>query len=140
MATNKTNPTVASVSDFINALADETQRADAWAMVSIMQQLTGLEAKMWGPGIIGFGSVHYTYQSGRQGDMPLACFSPRKASIALYLASGFRRKDEFLPRLGKVKADKGCLHIKRLADVDTAVLADMIAASIAQLQEQYPEK
>src|SRR5438270_11070422 len=120
MADNKTKPTRVSVSAFIDAPTDETRRADAKVLVKLMQSATGEKPKMWGPSIIGFGNYHYTYESGREGDMPLVGFSPRKAATVVY---GVRSESEaLLDKLGKHTIGKGCVYIKRLADVDQNVL------------------
>jgi hypothetical protein len=128
---NKTKATNVSVAAFIDALPDPAKRADAKALVKLMQRLTGEKAKLWGPSIIGFGSYHYVYESGRQGDMPLVSFSPRKAATVLYISRGFSDFDTLLARLGKHTTDKGCLYVKKLADVDQDVLEEMIVKSIA---------
>jgi hypothetical protein len=129
MADNKTKPTKLSVSSFIGALTDETKRADAKSLVKLMQRATGEEPKMWGPSIIGFGSYHYTYESGREGDMPLVGFSPRKAATVLY-GTGIGDSEKLLATLGKHTTGKGCLYIKKLADVDQKVLESMIVKSV----------
>src|SRR5580658_1681439 len=131
MAESKTKPTKLSVAAFIDALTDETKRADAKALVKLMQSATGEKPKMWGPSIIGFGSYHYTYESGRQGDMPVACFSPRKAATVLYHMMGFSGSEALLAKLGKHTTGKGCLYIKKLADVDQKVLETLVASSVA---------
>jgi hypothetical protein len=131
MAENKTKPTQVSVPAFIDALTDETKRADTKALVKLMQTVTGEKAKLWGPSIVGFGSCHYKYESGREGDMPLAAFSPRKAAIVVYSLTGFAGSEELRTRLGKHTASGGCLHIKRLADVDQKVLERMVVKSVA---------
>src|ERR1700740_885503 len=118
MADNQTRPTEVSVSVFIDALTDETKRADAKALVKMMQRTTGEKPKMWGPSIIGFGSYHYRYESGRGGDVPVVAFSPRKAATVLYGMIGFSEAVALLARLGKHTTGKGCLYIKKLADVD----------------------
>jgi hypothetical protein len=122
---NKTKETKASVAGFIAALPDETKRADAKALVKMMQAATGEKPKMWEPSIIGFGSVHYVYDSGREGDMPLVGFSPRKPALVLYGVA--RTAEAMLPKLGKYTTGKGCLYIKKLADVDVKILEKMIA-------------
>src|SRR6202171_1688761 len=101
MADNKTKPTKLSVAAFIDALADQTRRADAKALIKLMQRAAGEKPKMWGRSIIGFGSYHYTYDSGREGDMPLAGFSPRKAATVLYIMTGFSDSEALLAKLGK---------------------------------------
>src|SRR5258708_39434379 len=114
MATNKTQPTKVSVKAFIDALPDQAQRADAKALVKLMQSATGEKPVMWGPSIIGFGAYHYTYDSGREGDMPLIGFSPRKTATALYNMGGFSGSEALRAKLGS--ADKGCLYIKQIAE------------------------
>jgi hypothetical protein len=131
MAENKTKPTRASVASFIAALADETRRADAKALVKLMQSAAGEKPQMWGPSIIGFGSVHYRYESGREGDMPLIGFSPRKAANVLYGVAGSSGAKTMLEKLGKHTTGKGCLYIKKVADVDLKVLGAMVAQAVA---------
>ena len=128
MAENKTKATNVSVSGFIDGLSDESRRADARALVKLMQNAAGEKPKMWGPSIIGFGSYHYTYDSGREGDMPVVAFSPRKAATVLY---GLSEAEALLPKLGKHTRGKGCVYIKKLADVDQKVLKAMVVKSLA---------
>jgi hypothetical protein len=134
MAENKTKPTQLSVSAFIKTIADETQRADATALVKIMQSATGKKPKMWGSSIIGFGSYHYTYDSGREGDMPIVGFSPRKAATVLYIGLGSGGSDAQLAKLGKHTTGKGCLYIKKLADVEAKVLESLIQKRVAKMR------
>jgi hypothetical protein len=131
MAENKTKPTQLSVPAFIDAIGDASRRADAKALVKLMQSAAGEKPKMWGPSIIGFGSYHYKYDSGREGDMPLIAFSPRKAANVLYNMIGFSESEVLLAKLGKHTTGKGCLYIKKLADVDEQVLKTMIRKSLA---------
>jgi hypothetical protein len=131
MAQNQTQPTKLSVAAFIDALTDETRKADAKVLIKLMQSATGEKPAMWGPSIIGFGSRHYKYESGREGDTPIVGFSPRKAATVLYSTIGFSGSDAFLARLGKHSTGKGCLYIKKLADVDQKVLAEMVVKSVA---------
>ena len=131
MADNKTKPTKVSVPAYIDAIADEAKRKDAKALVKLMQSATGEKATMWGPSIIGFGSYHYTYESGREGDMPLAGFSPRKAATVLYGMTGFTESEALLAKLGKHTVGKGCLYIKKLTDVDEKVLEKLVVKSVA---------
>jgi hypothetical protein len=138
MADNKTKPTKLSVAAFIDKLTDQTKRADAKALVKLMQSATGEKPKMWGPSIIGFGSHHYKYDSGREGDMPLACFSPRKAAIVLYGMTGVGGSEALLAKLGKHTTGKGCLYIKKLDDVDQDVLKTLVVKSAAARRAQYP--
>jgi len=131
MAENKTKPTKSSVTAFINAVADPVRRADAKALLKLMQSAAGEKPKMWGPSIIGFGSCHYKYESGREGDMPVIAFSPRKPATVLYNMIGFSDSEALLAKLGKHTTGKGCLYIKKLANVDQQVLKTMIQKSLA---------
>jgi len=124
-STNKTVPTRASVTAFINAVENQTRRNDAKVLLRMMQDICGEKPTMWGPAIIGFGSVHYKYDSGREGDMPLIGFSPRKAYLALYL----KRDKALLSKLGKHKISIACLYINKLEDVNLAVLGQLITTS-----------
>jgi hypothetical protein len=138
MAKNKTAETEISVFDFINTFVDdEAKRNDAFELLKIMQNVTGFEPKMWGPGIIGFGSYHYKYASGHEGDAPLVGFSPRKAAISLYIFLS-DNKEELLSKFGKHKAAKDCIYIKKLTDIDLEILKIMISSSVKELQKLYP--
>ena len=128
-AENKTKPTKISVTGFIDALPDESKRTDAKALVKLMQKATGQKPEMWGPSIIGFGSYHYRYDSGREGDMPLVGFSPRKAATVLYGLHQEGESTDLLEKLGKHTSGKGCLYVKKLADVDLRVLETLVAKS-----------
>jgi len=130
MAENKTKPTTLSVASFIDTVADEGKRADAKSLVKIMQKATGEKPTMWGPSIIGFGSHHYKYETGREGNSPIVGFSPRKATIVLYGATGFADSEALLAKLGKHTTGKGCLYIKKLADVDAKVLTTLVTKSV----------
>ncbi|MFH6959049.1 DUF1801 domain-containing protein [Flavobacterium aquidurense] len=139
MAKNKTTETNESIADFIDAFVkEETKRNDAFELIRIMQEVTHFEPKMWGPSIIGFGSYHYKYASGHEGDAPLVGFSPRKAAISLYIYTSPDDRDELLSKLGKHKASKGCIYIKKLADIDVGVLKNMISLSLEHLKKLYP--
>jgi Domain of unknown function (DU1801) len=140
MAENKTKPTTQSVTAFINAIKDPTRRADAKALVSMMQIASGEKPRMWGPSIIGFGIGHYKYESGREGDVPIIAFSPRKAANVLYSVIGSDNCKPLLAKLGKHSAGKGCLYIKKLADVDQQVLKSMIVNSLAATRARHPKK
>jgi hypothetical protein len=131
VAENKTKATGQSVTAFIDAISDETQRSDAKTLVKLMQEATGEKPKMWGSAIIGFGSHHYVYESGREGDTPLAGFSPRKAATVLYGLTGTEAAQAMLAKLGKHTTGKGCLYVKRLADVDQKVLKTMVQKAVA---------
>ena len=137
MADNKTKPTELSVAAFIDAITDPTRRADAKTLVKLMQDAAGEKPKMWGPSIVGFGSYHYRYDSGREGDMPLIGFSPRKAATVLYNMTGFSDSEALLAKLGRHTTGKGCLYIKRLADVDQKVLEALTAKSVAAMRARH---
>lgn len=122
MAESKTKQTRASVNKFIDSIQDGQKRADAFALLEMMKHATKMEPKMWGASIIGFGSVHYKYESGREGDICLMGFSPRKQNFALYLPGGQAAYSAELNQIGKHKTGKGCLYISKLDDVDKAVL------------------
>jgi hypothetical protein len=130
MADNKTQPTKLSAAAFIKTITDETRCGDAKALVKLMQSATGEKPTMWGPSIIGFGSHHYMYESGREGDQPVIGFSPRKAATVLYGLLG-SESEALRGKLGKHTTGKGCLYIKKLADVDQTVLAELIVKSVA---------
>ncbi len=130
MAETKTKPTQLSVAAFIDAIADEAKRGDAKTLVKLMQKATGEKPKMWGPSIIGFGSYHYKYETGREGDMPLVGFSPRKAATVLYGLHGGSGSDALLAKLGKCTSGKGCVYVKKLADVDQKVLDALVVAAV----------
>jgi hypothetical protein len=138
MAENKTKPTKVSAAAFIEALTDQTRRADAKALVKLMQSATAEKPKMWGPSIVGFGSYHYKYDSGREGDMPLIAFSPRKAATVLYNMGGFSGSEALRAKLGKHATGKGCLYIKKLADVDEQVLETLVLKSVDAMRARYP--
>ena len=127
MAELKTKQTAITVDSYLGTVTDENVRADCYRLIGIMEKICGQPAKMWGTAIIGFGSYHYRYDSGHEGDMCLIGFSPRKANITLYVLCGFEGQDALLANLGKYKASGGCLHIKKLADVDMPVLENLIA-------------
>lgn len=135
----KTKPTVVNVHDFIEAVADEKQRADAHTIAAMMERLSGHPPKMWGPSIIGFGSYHYRYDSGREGDMCRIGFSPRKGQTVLYLVDGFEGHAELMTKLGKHKTGKSCLYVKRLSDVDESVLEQLCTKSLDWMAQKYPE-
>ena len=135
----KTTTTPVSVSEFIETVTDEKQRDDAKKITLVMERLSGHPPKMWGPSIIGFGQYHYRYDSGHEGDMARIGFSPRKGNIVLYLVPGFKGQSELLTNLGKHKSGKSCLYIKRLSDINEAVLEELCQASLDYMAERYPE-
>jgi hypothetical protein len=136
MPENKTRPTTASVSEFLSGVANDTRRRDAQAVLAMMMRVTGVEPQMWGPSIVGFGSQHYRYESGREGDMPRIGFSPRKASLVLYVLTGGGREASLLARLGKHTTGVSCLYVNKLADVDMTVLEAMAADAWARSGER----
>ena len=136
MAGNKTTPNDQDVEQFLNSIDDERKRKDSFTILELMKQVTGLEPRMWGSSIVGFGSYHYKYESGREGDMILAGFSPRKQNLTLYNMSGFERYDDLLKKLGKHTTGKGCLYIKRLDDVDMPTLKSLIEESFKHVKQQ----
>jgi hypothetical protein len=137
MAQNKTVPTKSNVVEFVESIPDTARRTDAEALVRLMKDVAGLEPAMWGPAIIGFGSYHYRYESGREGDTPLIGFSPRKAATVLYNATEGSDARALLTRLGKYTTGKGCLYIKKLSDVDPDVLKAMLAKSLSAVRERF---
>ena len=138
MAKMKTTPTQASVDAYIDAVEDAQKRADCRAVAAMMAEVTGAPARMWGPSIVGFGSYHYRYASGREGDFMETGFAPRKRAITLYIMAGFSEYGDLLAKLGKHDTGKSCLYVKRLADVDQAVLREMVERSVAWIRARYP--
>lgn len=138
MAENKTTETAGSVSAYLQAIKDESKRSDCTAIIDLVTKHTGIQPKMWGTAIVGFGSYHYKYESGREGDAPLAGLSARANAITLYLGSSFDKRDELLAKFGKHKTGKACIYIQKLSDVDTGVLIIMFKNSIAGAKKLYP--
>jgi hypothetical protein len=133
----KTTETTLSVKDFIKKITEAERQKDALAIVDIMEKQSGFPAKMWGPAIIGFGSYHYVYESGHEGDAPLVGFSPRKSEFALYLSSAFEKREELLKQLGKHKSAKACVYIKKIEDIKVDILKKMISASVKYYKAKY---
>ncbi|CAH1195056.1 hypothetical protein PAECIP111891_00589 [Paenibacillus allorhizoplanae] len=127
-----------SVLEFIENVESVKKREDAYQLLDIFAEVTGYEAKMWGPSIIGFGTYHYKYASGHEGDAPLVGFSPRKAKISLYFATGDTDREELLKQLGKHEAAKACVYINKVADINVDILKALISQSVTFLQERYP--
>jgi hypothetical protein len=138
MAEIKTKATEVTVESFIAAVPDPVRRADAEVLLALYERLTGEPAKMWGPTIVGFGSYRYQYESGHGGEMCRAGFSPRKAELVLYVLGG--EQDDLLARLGKHRRGKGCLYVKKLADVDMGVLETLVRDQIARMDQTYPRE
>jgi hypothetical protein len=137
MAENKTKATRASVTRFINSIEDKQKRADARKVAAMMRNATGKRAKMWGSSIVGYGTYHYKYASGREGDFMITGFSPRKQALTVYILAGFKQFDALMSKLGKFKTGKSCLYIKRLSDVDEKVLERLIAGSVEYMRKNY---
>ncbi len=143
MAENKTKPSDQSVEAFIRSFADTEQKiADSFMLIELMQKWSGHEARMWGPSIIGFGNYHYKYASGREGDMPMIGFSPRKAALTLYVNLPYSTsQDQLLQKLGKYKMGKGCIYVRRLSDLDLSVLEALVSSTLTALkQNKWPRK
>jgi hypothetical protein len=136
----KTKPTDSSVIEFIENVDSPKKREDAYKLLEVFTETTGHEAKMWGPSIIGFGSYHYKYATGHEGDAPLVGFSPRKAKISLYFAPGETKRQELLKSFGKHTSGKGCVYINKVADIEIEVLKLLITESVQFLQKQYPDQ
>ncbi|AJK88169.1 DUF1801 domain-containing protein [Lysinibacillus fusiformis] len=136
----KTKETDASVIEFIESVDHPKKREDAYRLLDIFTEVSGYEAKMWGPSIIGFGHYHYKYQTGHEGDAPLVGFSPRKAKISLYFAPGDREREQLLQQFGKHTTGKACVYINKLADVEEDILKALIQQSIVFLQKTYPNE
>jgi hypothetical protein len=137
MSKAKTKATKASVEDYLAAIPDEARRADCRAMVKLMRKATGEAPTMWGPSIVGFGSYHYKYESGREGDSCAVGFSSRKGNIAVYLMACAPNREELLAQLGTYKTAKACLYIRRMSDIDPKVLEKLIADSVADVRRRY---
>lgn len=133
---NKTQATTADVDAFLAAIPDPGRREDCQRIRALMEAATGAPARLWGPSIVGFGVYHYRYESGREGDWMVTGFSPRKNDLTLYIMPGFARYEALMAKLGKHKTGKSCLYIKRLADVDMAVLETLVRDSVAEMAPQ----
>ncbi|MEL6913750.1 MAG: DUF1801 domain-containing protein [Pseudomonadota bacterium] len=138
MADNKTAMTDASPEAFIAAVGHPTRRADAEVLHAMFTRVTGWRARMWGPSLIGYGSYHYRYASGREGDMLATGFSPRKASQSIYVMPGYQDYGGLLARLGKHKTGAACLYVTKLADIDMDVLEELVRTGLEDLQQKYP--
>lgn len=139
MAELKTKANDASVQKFLNTIENETRRNDCFAIAEMMKQVTKSDAKMWGSAIVGFGSYHYKYASGHEGDMCIVGFSPRKQNISLYLCGALDQKKSLLEKLGKHKTGVGCLYIKKVRDIDAKILEQIIKESIATIKKRLPQ-
>ena len=133
----KTKARRASVRKFLESVDNTKRREDSFAVLEIMKQITGEEPKMWGPSIVGFGTYHYKYASGREGDWMVTGFSPRKQALTLYIMAGFSRYDELMSKLGKYKTGKSCLYINKLEDVHLPTLKRLIRESVKHMKKTY---
>jgi len=140
MAKMKTIETNASVEEFINSFVDKEQkRKESFELIELMQEVTGYEPKMWGPSIIGFGSYHYKYESGHEGEAPLIGFSPRKAAISLYVYSGLEEHKYLLEDLGEFQMGTACIYAKKLSDINQIALKNLMKETIDFLTSKYPQ-
>ena len=137
MAELKTKPTKQSIKTFIDSIEDEQKRKDCRIVLKLMRELTGEKAKMWGDSIVGFGTYHYKYKSGREGDWMLTGFSPRKQNLTIYIMPGFSKFETLLKKLGKHKTSKSCLYIKSLGDIDLDILSKIISQSVTYMKQTY---
>ena len=137
MAENKTRPGTGSVKAFIDAVENETRRADARTLAKLMRRVTGKRAVLWGTSIVGYGRYHYRYDSGREGDMFMTGFSPRKQNMVLYIVGGFGAYEGLLRKLGKHRHGSSCLYVNKLADVDMGVLEELVQHSYAHMCEKH---
>jgi len=138
MAETKTKPTAVAVDTFIDAVPNPQRREDAKKVRAMMERVTGEPARMWGPSIIGFGQYHYKYDSGHEGDMCRLGFSPRKAELVLYVLTEAGGQEALLARLGKHRTGKCCLYVRKLSDVDEAVLEELTVDALAYMDEKFP--
>ncbi len=136
-ANNKTVPTQLKVQDYLNAIEDPQRKEDCIRIHDMMKEITAREPKMWGTSIVGFGTYHYKYESGREGNMLMTGFSNRKQSITLYILGGLKKREQLLNKLGPYKTGKSCLYIKRLSDIDINVLAEMITEDFDHVRKKY---
>ena len=132
----KTQKNAASVQDFLNSVADEQNRQDSFAILEILREVTGEEPAMWGSSMVGFGSYHYTYASGREGDWFATGFSPRKQNLTVYIMSGFERYASLMAKLGKYKTGESCLYFKRLSDIDVPTLRKLVKQSFEDMAKR----
>jgi hypothetical protein len=140
MAELKTQPTKASVKDFINQVPDEQRRKDCQVVLKLMEEITGAKGEMWGTSIVGFGRYHYKGSSGREGEWMITGFSPRKSNLTLYLMGGFQDVPELMKKLGKHKTGMSCLYLNKLADVDMKVLKQLVTKSVKKMDKVRVDK
>ena len=138
MAENKTQRNDGDVMAYLESVQNNRRREDSLVVLKIMEEVTGEPAEMWGASIVGFGSYHYKYESGREGDFMISGFAPRKQALTLYIMGGFERHEELLAKLGKHRTGSSCLYINKLADVDLDVLREIISESVAHMRREHP--
>lgn len=137
--TNKTQQTSINPVDFLNTIEDMQKKADCFIILGLFKELSGEEPKMWGPSIVGYGNVHYKYESGREGDNPKIGFSPRKDSITMYFNHRFDNFDELISHLGKYKLGKGCLYVKKIQDINIEVLRELVGNALQKKEDELLE-
>jgi hypothetical protein len=133
----KTKETEQSVEAFLNSIEDEKKRQDSFVILDLMKQVTGLEPKMWGSSMVGFGRYHYKYASGHEGDAYLTGFSPRKQNLTIYIMPGFEHYDELMQKLGKYKTGKSCLYVNKIENIDLEILKELVKQSVELMKETY---
>ena len=138
MSELKTKKNKASIKDFLDKIEDDKKRQDSYAIHKLMQDVTGDDGAMWGAAIVGYGSYHYQYASGQEGDWMATGFSPRKNALTIYIMSGFEKFDALMSKLGKFKTGKSCLYVKKLEDIDTVVLKELVQKSVNHIKKAYP--
>ena len=139
MSENKTQPTKASVTEFLNSIEHQGRREDSFVLLELFNRVTGLEPVMWGDSMVGYGQYHYKYKSGREGDFFLTGFSPRKAQMTIYIMPGFKQYTEQLKKLGKHKNSVSCLYVSRISNIDLKILEELIVDSVKRMREIYPD-
>ena len=139
MSKLKTKPTAVSVESHLAAIANEEQRHDAKNLIALMRRVVEQEPRMWGPSMVGFGSYHYKYASGHEGDSALAAFAVRGREFVVYIAESFEGREDLLAKLGRHRTGKVCVYIRRLTDVDPKVLERLVAGSVADTKRRYPQ-
>jgi len=137
MAQNKTQPTDASVDDYLNAVTPDAKRAESFALKALLERASGYSPRMWGPSIVGFGTYHYKYESGREGDFFITGFAPRKQNLVVYIIPGFFPHSQLMDRLGKHKTGRSCLYLKKLEGIDLDVLEEIVGSSVDWMKEKY---
>lgn len=137
MAELKTKQTELRVDAHINAIVDSVRREDCRKLIALMSKATGMEPRMWGTSLVGFGSYHYKYESGHEGDAMLTGFASRKSDLTMYIMPGFDRYESLMAKLGKHKAGKACVYVKRLEDLDLTVLAELVTLSVREIKQRY---